>query len=80
MKLDHKDIECLTAAAGSVGGWRPWRGAYGRAKTLTSFGYLKPAGTTAMPPHVCYVISEQGQLALTIAAALSPAQLGGAAE
>jgi hypothetical protein len=80
MKLDRQDIECLKAAKEALGGWRPWRGVYGRAKTLTSFGYLKVAGTTAMPPHVCYVISEQGDLALTIAAAMSPAHQPGEAQ
>lgn len=71
MPLDHKDIQCLEAAlAEGHNAWRPWRGVYGRAQYLTGIGYLKPAGITAMPPHVCYVISDEGKMALTIADAL----------
>jgi hypothetical protein len=49
------------------------RGGHGAASTvarLAELGYLKKAGITAMPPHVCYVISEEGNLALEIADAL----------
>jgi hypothetical protein len=71
MPLDYKDIQCLEAAlSGEPDTWKPWRGVYGRAQYLTTIGYLKRAGITAMPPHACYVISDEGKMALTIAAAL----------
>jgi hypothetical protein len=73
MSLTYMDIECLKAARDEgLNAWRPWRGVYGRAKQLAELGYLKVAGMTAMPPHVCYVLSHEGEQALMIAAALSP--------
>lgn len=54
-------VEVLRSAQQSHGGWQPWKGVYQRAKDLADKGFLKVAGSTAMPPHVCYVISPAGE-------------------
>lgn len=61
------DRECLIAAQRVDGGWRPWRGAYARARRLARTGMLKEAGIAAMPPHVLYVVTDKGAEELKVA-------------
>ena len=67
MKIDKKDVECLRAALAEDGrgAWKPWRGVYGRAHQLSTNGFLLVAGMSAMPPHIVYVITDKGKLALS---------------
>lgn len=64
-KLSNEDYDALAAAATCDGGWRPWRGMYGRAERLTKAGLLLWAGHSVMPPHRLYILSETGRAALT---------------
>mgnify|MGYP001563036002 CR=1 FL=1 len=64
MRLDQYDLDILESSAADTdrkGTWRPWRGSYQRARNLMANGYLKEAGTCAMPPHVLYVITDFGR-------------------
>lgn len=63
-KLTNNEVEILKEVRATHGGWRPWNGFWGCAKRMEKRGLLLKAGITAMPPHVCYVISEQGEQAL----------------
>ncbi len=66
------DRACLKAAlAAGQNAWRPWRGIYGRAARLCKGGLLLKAGISAMPPHIVYVISDQGKEELEAAERLS---------
>ena len=62
--LGQNEIEMLRDIKATHGGWRPWNGFAGRAERLAKRGLLVKAGITAMPPHVCYVITEAGEKAL----------------
>ena len=65
MRLNQLDYDILDAAAREgFGAWRPWYGSYGRAKTLARSGLLREAGIAAMPPHVVYVVTKLGFMAL----------------
>lgn len=67
----YADQVCLKAALDAgPSAWRPWRGAYARAKRLCKNGLLLKAGIAAMPPHVVYVISDKGKEELEVAATL----------
>lgn len=72
------DRDCLHAAkreeSGGNGTWRPWRGMYARARRLAKDGFLKVAGTSAMPPHVLYVITDKGCEELQVAELLASAK------
>jgi DNA-binding PadR family transcriptional regulator len=63
-KLTENEIEVLRAVHNEHGGWRPWNGFLGCAKRLEKRGLIIEAGITAMPPHVCYVITDDGEQAL----------------
>jgi DNA-binding PadR family transcriptional regulator len=67
---DIKDRAILESVAANEyrGAWRPWHGQYARAKRLVRNGLLKEAGTSAMPPHVLYVLTEKGHEELAIVA------------
>lgn len=70
---NDKDRELLDEVRRSIGGFRPWRGSYSRAQRLCNRGLLKKAGISAMPPHVLYVISDEGLEELKISGLNSPA-------
>lgn len=46
-------------------GWRPWDDvAHARAKALEKVGLVKECGVAAMPPHVLYCLTREGETAL----------------
>lgn len=64
-KFTDNELEVLKDAAIAHGGWRPWNGFLGCAKRLEKRGLLVEAGICAMPPHVLYVITDDGMAALS---------------
>lgn len=68
LKTNQADRNLLIAAQqAEPNGWRPWHGSYARAKRLCKNGLLKEAGISAMPPHVLYVITDEGREELAVA-------------
>lgn len=62
--LTRKQIDVLQAIK-SCPGWRPaWRGALKQCRDLEAAGLVKECGRSAMPPHVVFVLTDEGSKAI----------------
>lgn len=67
-KLDRDVLRAVSREEdANCHGWRPWRGSYARAQRLAKKGLLQKAGISVMPPHVVYVMTDEGRRELLIA-------------
>ena len=58
---EHRVLKC---AAFRNDGWLPFPGGLAAARRLQRQGLLAECGVSAMPPHVLFVVTDQGRMAL----------------